>query len=227
MNVKKTETFITYFLGFIIIVCCVFIIKDYANYKTAQTEYEKLSSYIDLPDEAKEQTQEKIDKPYVSQNIVNRSEIEKLQEINPDFTGILSIPGLGLTYPVVQGADNEKYLHCTFEGKKNPAGCLFIDHTNSRFYTDDNTIIYGHNMKDGSMFGSLKRFIKEDFDKSEVRAFIITKSGRISYKLEKAEVVNIDAYKVPKEMHDTLTLYACWSNEKNHRLLVTFIKEKG
>lgn len=226
LNIKKTDTYITCLAGFIIFVCCILIIKDFVSYKTAQREYEGINSLIDLPVETKDHKEETQYSSKVSNNEATRSDIEKLYDINPDFAGILSIPSLGLTYPVVQGTDNEKYLHYTFEGRKNPAGCLFMDHKNNRSFTDDNTVVYGHNMKDGSMFGSLKRFIKEDFDNSDVKAYIITRSGTTAYLLKKAEVVNIDSYKAPENLHDALTLYTCWSNDKSRRLLVTFIKEK-
>ena len=115
---------------------------------------------------------------------------------------------------MVQGSDNVKYLNTTFEGNKNPAGCLFIDYENSRDMTDPHTYIYGHNMKDGSMFGSLKRIMKNDKDKKDIKAYITTERGKYAYDLEKAEVVNIDEYRASDKADDLLTLYTCWEMTK-------------
>ena len=63
----------------------------------------------------------------------------------------------------MQGKDNEEYLYQTADKKKNPAGSIFIDALCSADFTDSHTIIYGHNMKDGSMFGELERYRNHDF----------------------------------------------------------------
>ncbi len=56
----------------------------------------------------------------------------------------------------MQGSDNDYYLHRTFEGKNNFSGSIFVEYRNSGDFTDSNTIVYGHNMKNQSMFGKLK-----------------------------------------------------------------------
>ena len=89
----------------------------------------------------------------------------ELNAINPDIIGWLRIGALDLSYPVAQAADNDFYLHRTFEKRDNFAGCLFLNCDNSKFFTDQNSIIYGHNMKNGSMFGTLSKFRnQETFD---------------------------------------------------------------
>lgn len=86
---------------------------------------------------------------------------EGLRAINGDYCAWLRIPALNISYPLVAGADNEYYLHHTFEKKQNGAGCLFVDCETASDFSDRNTFIYGHNMKNGSMFGGLKRFRRE------------------------------------------------------------------
>ena len=88
-------------------------------------------------------------------------DFSELGKINPDICGWLRIRGIDISYPLVQGVDNEYYLHRTFEKTANFAGCLFLNYENSRYFTDQNTIIYGHNMKNGSMFGKLSNFRDE------------------------------------------------------------------
>lgn len=81
-----------------------------------------------------------------------------LQSTNPDIVGWIYLPDSIIDYPVVQGTDNEFYLHHDFKKHRNAAGAIFIDTANAAGMTDDNTIIYGHHMRDGSMFRRLKKY---------------------------------------------------------------------
>ena len=65
---------------------------------------------------------------------------------------------LGLRVLIVKGTDNEGYLHTTFEGNNSKSGCLFMDYRDNEDFSLFNTFIYGHNMKNGSMFGKLKKY---------------------------------------------------------------------
>lgn len=207
----------------IILICLVFIIRDIRNYKSAEKEYKKLNDKMISSDEKHHTKGAAVkDSP---ECFADETYFERLYKINPDLVGIISVPSLNLLYPIVQGNDNTEYLSYTFERKKNPAGCLFIDCENDCPFTDGNTYIYGHNMKDGSMFGSLKRMTKEEFDRSAAKAYITTRDRVISYKFEKTEVVKINEYKAPQNAEGLLTLYTCWGNDKSRRLLVTFLKE--
>ena len=67
-----------------------------------------------------------------------------------------------INYPIVQGEDNDTYLHMTYEGNYNFAGTIFMDYENKDDFSDCNTLVYGHNMKNGSMFAQLKNFSKND-----------------------------------------------------------------
>ena len=77
-----------------------------------------------------------------------------LREINPEVTAWLIVGDGAISYPVVKGADNVKYLGTGPDGRKNGHGAIFMDFRNGAF-TDFNTVLYGHNMKYGTMFGSL------------------------------------------------------------------------
>ena len=86
----------------------------------------------------------------------------ELQGINPEVIGWIRVGGAGISYPVAQAKDNDFYLHRTFKKEDVFSGCIFENCDNSRFFTDQNTIIYGHNMKDGSMFAGLRKFWEDD-----------------------------------------------------------------
>ncbi len=120
----------------------------------------------------------------------NPIDFTELKQKNEDIVGWLRIRALGISYPVVQGENNDFYLHRTFEKEDNFAGCIFVNCDNSGNFTDQNTIIYGHNMKDGSMFGKLKKFREEGvFDKSKY-FWMFTPDLIYEYRIFSATVVD-------------------------------------
>ncbi len=82
----------------------------------------------------------------------------QLLKKNSDVVGWILLPALDLSYPVLQGEDNEKYLHRSISGEYLYAGSIFLDSKCSRSFRAYNTILYGHNMRDGSMFARLKDY---------------------------------------------------------------------
>ena len=102
---------------------------------------------------------------------------EKLSNKNDDFKFWISIDNTKINHPVVQGEDNEFYLNHDFNKSKNSAGSIFID---SRVNSDSkNVVVYGHNMKNGSMFADIELFKnKEFFDNNK---FIVVEKDGIQY----------------------------------------------
>lgn len=89
---------------------------------------------------------------------------EKMKKLNSDYACWINIPGTDISYPVVLPEDNDFYLHRTFEEKDYAyAGTLFIDAFSEKGLDQDNLIIYGHNMKNGTMFGELQKFKDNDY----------------------------------------------------------------
>ena len=95
--------------------------------------------------------------PAVNQGILD------LQSQNSDLAGWLTVPGTQIDYPFVQAADNDFYLRRDFNGAYALAGTLFMDYRCVKDFTSPNTIIYGHHMRNGSMFGTMKKFRDKDF----------------------------------------------------------------
>lgn len=88
-----------------------------------------------------------------------------LRSVNPDVVAWVYIPGTRVNYPVVQGADNEEYLHRSFSGETGfaaRAGSIFMDAANASDASDANTVLYGHHMRDGSMFACLSNDLSND-----------------------------------------------------------------
>lgn len=88
---------------------------------------------------------------------------QNLHNENNDYLFWLYIPNTKIDYPVMMSRDNKDYLHSSFYKEKLYAGTLFIDALSSKRENQDNLIIYGHNMKDGSMFGTLKKWRSEKY----------------------------------------------------------------
>lgn len=96
-----------------------------------------------------------------------------LRKVNEDIDGWLYMEACSISYPIVRGSDNEYYLKHTFEKKTNSSGAVFMDYRNNLDYSDLNTFVYGHNMKNGSMFGKLKKLYKETGLRSKYPYFYI------------------------------------------------------
>lgn len=120
----------------------------------------------------------------------NPIDFTQLLSVNSDIVGWLRIRALDISYPVVQGKDNDYYLHWTFEKTDNFAGCLFVNSYNMGDFTDQNTIIYGHNMKNGSMFGKLKNFNDPEVFKKSRYFWIFTPDFIYQYRIFSASVVD-------------------------------------
>ena len=105
-----------------------------------------------------------------------------------------------INYPVVHGEDNETYLHHTYEKNYNFAGTIFVDYENKGDFNDCNTIVYGHNMKNGSMFAQLKKFSSnsDTYEKSKY-FWIFTPEKNYRYEI-------ISAYTTGAKS-DTYTLF--------------------
>lgn len=178
-----------------------------------------------------------------------------LKEKGRDIVAWISVPSMGIEYPVVQTDNNEDYLHTTAFGSNYYAGSIILEAVNSPAFTDVNTILYGHNMSNGSMFGSLAR-LQEDVPDGPVYIWICTPDAGYLYRVFSEYVTDMhsDAYrmfgtkdtsadaakwiseisgksKVPFEMPPTyikrvLTLSTCTSASDNTRRVVHAVMMK-
>lgn len=184
-------------------------------------------------------------------------DFEHLLQVNGDTVGWIKFPKepSQINYPIVQCEDNSTYLHQTFYGEANPVGTIFIDCNNRSDFGDGNTIVYGHRMKDGSMFRELQSYREKSFWKENQYFYIYTLDGRkIKYHIYAAGRTSSksEAYKIKfsseKEFkkfvdytkkisdYDTdvdikynrqiVTLSTCTSENDEHRIVVFGVKEE-
>ncbi|MDE7224248.1 MAG: class B sortase [Acetatifactor sp.] len=88
-------------------------------------------------------------------------DMDMLKEMNGDFKGWFYFPAVEVSYPVVQGEDNDYYLKHSFEDEKSNSGSIFMDCGASPDWSDRNTFVFGHNMRNGSMFGTFKELVDD------------------------------------------------------------------
>ena len=138
------------------------IIAGQLAYKEGRDEYEHIREIAEKEPEAPADPGSGID-------------WSALRQINPDLIGWIRFkePAV-INYPVVQGKDNKVYLKKSFGKNFVKAGTIFMNYANDPRFNDSNTIIYGHNMNDGSMFASLKKYKDKAFWESYPEFVIYT-----------------------------------------------------
>lgn len=155
---------IVFLLSITVFAVCAYLIFDYfyENYKNRQLYDDIADIYIEA------ETEDTADEEPADEGTSLLPGAESLLSVNPDTVGYINIPGTVISYPIVQKTtekDAEYYLHINFLNEEAKAGALFLD-WRDRFNAQeqsDNLIVYGHDMKDGSMFGTLRNYKKDDY----------------------------------------------------------------
>ncbi len=110
-------------------------------------------------------------------------DFEALNKTNPDVIGWLWIPDTDINFPLLHSADNWKYLSLSYDLQRTNSGSIFMDFRNSNHLSDDNTVIYGHNMKSGGMFGKLKDFGDLDYLAEHTDLYVFTETQIFKYRI--------------------------------------------
>lgn len=191
--------------------------------------------------------------PYIQ--ALAQIDLNALRLTNPDVTGWIAIPGTDVFYPVMQTDNNQHYLNYTWKNEGSSVGSIFLEATCKPDLTSYNTIVYGHQMMDGSMFGRLSDFGSEGYWREHPSIYIVTDAGvkkynifsafevgvrEIVYRLDLEEnkmqqdFVNfcversvIDTGIVPKAEDRMLTLSTCTGWGYSTRWVVVAAEDKG
>lgn len=164
--------------------CIGFLAYYYIRLQENKKIYEDLQSQTETQTLAAE-TEEKIAETEQSQTKPDIPvDFEKLWEINPEIYAWIEIPGTSVAYPIVQSAsDNSYYLNHTIEGMAGYPGSIYTEGINSKDFQDFNTMIYGHDMEDGSMFGGLHQFEDSEYLKNHETLIIYTPEHKLTYRI--------------------------------------------
>ena len=183
------------------------IVIWYMNNQNNKKISDEIAEFVTV-DETKEDDEEK----YVV-------DFEKLKEKNSDIVAWLKVKGTNIETTVVKSTNNDYYLTHNFNKEYNSAGWIFADNKNKVDGTDKNLVIYGHNMRDDSMFGSLKWVINEDWYNNEDNKYItlITENETQVY-----EVFSV--YQIEKEDYYIQTNF---NTEKEFNTFAQTIKKRS
>ena len=119
-----------------------------------------------------------------------------LKKKNSDTVAYLKVNNTNIDYVVVKGNDNSYYLKHNFEKKSSVSGWVFADYKNKFDGSDKNIVIYGHNMRNGSMFGTLKKVLNKKWYNNEENRYItfVTESGNHVYEVFSVYSVKAEDY---------------------------------
>lgn len=170
----------------------------YYNYTRADNTYsnlrEEFAEKIVSPSESEKDNNEITDKEEAEEKaeLPVKINFKDLQKKNEDVIGWLYCPDTPIDYPVAQGKDNNEYLRHDLEGKYIISGTLFADYKNGAPGEDSNYIIYGHNMKNGTMFGTLSRYKSQEYYEEHPVIYYLTPDR--NYIIEPFACLTVDRY---------------------------------
>ncbi|MBR4178600.1 MAG: class B sortase [Bacilli bacterium] len=147
--------------------------------------------YDELPDEDM-QFDQNLTKEEIKSKYTFSNSFKSLKKINKETKGYLIVKNTEISYPVVQHSDNNYYLKNDFYKKKTSMGWIYMDYRNHIDNFDDNTIIYGHSMLNGTMFGTLKKVLNTTWRKNEDNMIITFDTEKGNYKFKIFSAYKVD-----------------------------------
>lgn len=198
--------------------CGYQIYSIWAEYHTSEVLYQDIQQYMTYQEEThptkmlptitettpKAETQPQATEP---QRVYPSIDFQALQQINKDTVAWICIEGTNINYPVVQGADNRHYVSTMIDGTPNGSGSIFLDYRNKPDFSDPHTILYGHNMQNGSMFHDICNYKDPDFYASYPTGLLMTPDGNYYFEIVSAYVASLADSAWQIEFVDDTDLY--------------------
>ena len=225
---RRKSTPVSSLLQGLFLGCCICLLAFsvwklatiFIGYSSGDKEYKALQQYVlsepATPDQdtsadntSEDATEEATEAASTKED---RIDFASLKEINEEAVGWIEIPGTEISYPVVHTTDNTYYLTHTFRRQENKSGAIFVEASNAGDFSDLHTIIYGHNMKNGSMFAGLKNYGKKNYYEAHPYIYLDQEDGTHCYQIfscHEADVTDI-TYTVGYRSDDT---YAAFLDE--------------
>ena len=210
MKKKRILNIVIYLILFLILICSGFKLYFwYKDKKNNDETIEQLKNNVKL---------EKI-KNDNSNNEKYIVDFKKLKSENSDVVAYIKVNNTNIEYPIVKTSNNNFYLNHSFDKSKNSRGWIFADYKNKFDNTDKNIVIYGHNMRDGSMFGSLKNILNEEWynNTENMNITFLTENGNYIYKV-------FSIYKIESEDYYIKTDF---STDNEYQKFLNIIKERS
>lgn len=153
----------------LMLVCIVVFLFALYNVIKILSDYKEIDNYYEA---AQEQF------AVVEDGILSQVDFAKIRGVNDDVVCWINIKDTNISYPVLKGANNDYYLNRNYEKQYLVAGSIFVDSMNSSDFSDLHTIIYGHNMHNGSMFGKLDKFKSEKYRDEHPNIYLLFPDGK-------------------------------------------------
>lgn len=204
-NSKKT---IIGLLVVILILCVFLFVKIYKD----NSGQEEISRVLDTIT---------INQDDITEEITERMlQLKELKKENPDIVGWLEIEGTEISYPVLQGEDNDYYLRHTYKGEYSINGSIFLDKDYDFSIPSSNLLIYGHNNKNGKMFEELIQYKSEEYYKEHSTIRFTTKEEDVKY-----EIIAVFKSRVYYKNETNVFRYYYFINAKNEEEYNYYIEE--
>lgn len=224
-NIKKKILNILLLLFIIIFILSTFkvIISYYQDYKSNNLYTKIIDEYVE------------------TKNKEDVIDFKKLKSINEDIVGWIKVSDTNINYPIVKGSSDSYYLRRDIEKKHNQNGSIFMHYKNSRDFSDNNTILFGHNSNRNSLMFSDLRKLYDDKDKKDIKIYIYTQTEELIfdvysiYLIDSTDFSILDINKnwfdkserdfgIDKKDGRTITLSTCYK-DSTKRIIVHGIEE--
>lgn len=206
---KSVRKILLVVLAAVFIGSIAMMLRQNMQYQQGAEEYAEAESLVELPDfsqlpppvptvpgdQVLQESAPEEEKPvYVDPyaEVLRNMDFTALREVNGDILGWIIIPGTPISYPLLQGTDNDYYLNHTWKKAKSVVGSIYMEYQNDPALTDFNTIVYGHRMNNGSMFASLKYFKDQSYWQQHPYVYITDDNGSHAYEIFAAYEVPVD-----------------------------------
>lgn len=251
MKKRPLLIFLISLTSILIFVCAFKIIVILNEYARAEQIYDEINAEVLQP------VDHDTSVPDNNSNIISADDLDisvdfdYLKTLNPDIIAWIYIPDTNISYPITQYTDNEYYLTIASTGEKSSAGSIFLDYRNNIDFSDKNSIIYGHNMKNNSMFGALDMYKDADYLENHQYIYIFIENYIYKYQVFSASVIDatIEYYRVsftdeedyamylaqsvhnsiikpntkPSPSQNIITLSTCTASRKNRFIVQAFL----
>ncbi|MCI6004355.1 MAG: class B sortase [Blautia sp.] len=183
----------------------------FMKYKEGRDSYQEAEKYVEVQVQNQEEIPDRAEEENISEKLTAPISVnlEELKKRNPDVKGWIYIESIDLSYPILQGTDNEYYLTHSWDKQEIFAASIFMDYRNRPDFRDYNTVIYGHNMKDGSMFHNIQYCMEQEHYEKSPYIWVLTSEGDYQYEIfsEYDTRYDSDTYTLFWEPGEKLTEY--------------------
>lgn len=186
---KRTKQVLTLVLLAVFLVSGGMLIKQAMDYRQGDEIYGQAQALVGMDDPVQDPAFSTAGLPEGLLHL----DLPAMREVSPDALGWITIPDSVISYPLVQGEDNQYYLNHTWDGQRSSVGAIFLEETSSPDLSDFHTLIYGHRMGNGSMFNSLHDFQDQGYYDSHPYVYLAAEDGLRRYAVFAAYEASVDS----------------------------------